>query len=36
VASTGSDVIPEVDVMLNAGDYVLLCERQPEAAGEPA
>jgi hypothetical protein len=36
LAPTGPDVIPEVDVMLNAGDYVLLCERQPVTAGEPA
>ncbi|GAB2505544.1 hypothetical protein [Arenimonas alkanexedens] len=32
LARTGADLLPDVEVLVNAGDYVLLGERQPEAA----
>ncbi|MCX7032709.1 MAG: hypothetical protein NT046_01865 [Arenimonas sp.] len=36
IAPRGPDLLPEVEVLLNAGDYVLLGERQEVAAGEAA
>lgn len=36
IASRGPDVLPDVEVLINAGDYVLLGERQPAAEGEAA
>lgn len=36
LASRGADLLPEVEVLLNAGDYVLLGERQAVAEGEAA
>lgn len=36
LAARGPDLLPDVEVLLNAGDYVLLGERQAEAAGEAA
>ncbi|MBP6626488.1 MAG: hypothetical protein KA187_03630 [Arenimonas sp.] len=37
IAPRGPDVLADVEVLLNAGDYVMLGERQPEpAAGSPA
>ena len=32
LAPRGADLLPDVEVLLNAGDYVLLGERQPEVA----
>lgn len=36
IGARGPDLLPEVEVLLNAGDYVLLGERQPAAAGAAA
>lgn len=36
IGTRGPDLLPEVEVLLNAGDYVLLGERQPASAGAAA
>ena len=36
ITPRGPDLLPEVEVLLNAGDYVLLGERQAPAEGEAA